>query len=253
MSKLPAFQFYPGDWLKDPQLSICSPATRGIWIDLLCAMHELRKGGEITGSADQFARLCRCMPSDIVDALAELKDSGAADVEVVTDCKNLQSVRVVSRRMKRDAKERERWRCSKERNRVPAFSHNCPGVSSSSSSSSTLSSASFEDENYPADWLKLAEAEAARCNASVPSAYIAKMLQAWKANGGPPRNAKPKGGGPAIPEAKKRSQDDFCEFCEAFIGAQSREVTVSLTTGEKKLPVCRHCGTSIRILEGTTK
>jgi hypothetical protein len=248
MSKLPAFQFYPGDWLKDPQLSICSPATRGIWIDLLCAMHELRKGGEITGSADQFARLCRCMPSDIVDALAELKDSGAADVEVVTDYKNLQSVRVVSRRMKRDAIERERWRYSKERSRVPALSHKSPGVSSSSPSKSAGAAVEIEDQNYPSEWVSQAEAEAAKAGAGNPGAYIAKVLESWKRIGGPPRNAKAGGGGPAIPKASERSPEDFCENCGGFVGRGSREITVNAKTGEKKLPTCKTCKKEIACL-----
>jgi len=37
--KYPWMQFYPGEWISDPALSKCSPCTRGIWIDLLCAMH----------------------------------------------------------------------------------------------------------------------------------------------------------------------------------------------------------------------
>ena len=44
-NKLPAFQFYPGDWLKDPALRCCSPAARGIWMDVLCMMHESPKRG----------------------------------------------------------------------------------------------------------------------------------------------------------------------------------------------------------------
>jgi hypothetical protein len=34
----PAFQFYAMDWLTDPALRLCDPATRGVWIDLLCYM-----------------------------------------------------------------------------------------------------------------------------------------------------------------------------------------------------------------------
>ncbi len=41
----PAFQFYPGDWLKDAALRICSPAARGIWVDLLCLLHECPQRG----------------------------------------------------------------------------------------------------------------------------------------------------------------------------------------------------------------
>jgi len=40
VSKLPAFQFYPGDWRKDPDLSRCSKAAKGVWIDMLSLMFE---------------------------------------------------------------------------------------------------------------------------------------------------------------------------------------------------------------------
>lgn len=38
--KRPSFQFYPGDWLTDMGLRMCSPATRGLWADMLCLMHQ---------------------------------------------------------------------------------------------------------------------------------------------------------------------------------------------------------------------
>jgi hypothetical protein len=40
MAKRPAFQFYPGDWLRDTALRSCSIGARGLWIDMLCLMHE---------------------------------------------------------------------------------------------------------------------------------------------------------------------------------------------------------------------
>jgi hypothetical protein len=45
--KLPAFQFYPGDWMKDPNLRRCTPAARGVWMDVLCLMHESETRGEL--------------------------------------------------------------------------------------------------------------------------------------------------------------------------------------------------------------
>lgn len=45
MSKKPSFQFYPGDWLKDTALRLCSPAARGIWMDMLCLLHECPQRG----------------------------------------------------------------------------------------------------------------------------------------------------------------------------------------------------------------
>lgn len=34
------FSFSPRDWLKDTQLRLCSLEVRGLWIDILCLMHE---------------------------------------------------------------------------------------------------------------------------------------------------------------------------------------------------------------------
>lgn len=38
--KRPSFQFYPGDWLNDAALRMCSVGARGLWIDMLCLMHQ---------------------------------------------------------------------------------------------------------------------------------------------------------------------------------------------------------------------
>lgn len=42
--KRPSFQFYPGDWQSDLKLRRCSPAARGVWIDILCAFHDSDDG-----------------------------------------------------------------------------------------------------------------------------------------------------------------------------------------------------------------
>lgn len=38
--KRPSFQFYPADWRKDANLRRCSPAARGVWMDILCVLHD---------------------------------------------------------------------------------------------------------------------------------------------------------------------------------------------------------------------
>lgn len=43
--KLPAFQFYPGDWRKDPNLSRCTHAEKGVWMDMLCIAFECDERG----------------------------------------------------------------------------------------------------------------------------------------------------------------------------------------------------------------
>lgn len=103
MSKLPGFLFYPGDWLKDPKLSMCHPASRGIWADLICAMHELDRKGELRGTTEELARLTRCSAEQLVQALADLKLKEAANIEQRNG-----SWLIVNRRMKREAEIREK-------------------------------------------------------------------------------------------------------------------------------------------------
>lgn len=38
--KRPSFQFYPNDWLNDPKLRMADWEVKGLWIDLLCYMHN---------------------------------------------------------------------------------------------------------------------------------------------------------------------------------------------------------------------
>lgn len=39
-TKRPSFQFYPSDWLRDISLRCVSLEARGLWMDMLCYMHE---------------------------------------------------------------------------------------------------------------------------------------------------------------------------------------------------------------------
>ncbi len=38
--KRPSFQWYPNDWLSAPDVRACSIAARGLWIDMICLMHQ---------------------------------------------------------------------------------------------------------------------------------------------------------------------------------------------------------------------
>lgn len=66
-TKLPAFQFYPGDWRKDPGVQSLDYFERGVWVELLCLMHESDMPGRLMiGGApypeDRLARvLCLSM------------------------------------------------------------------------------------------------------------------------------------------------------------------------------------------------
>lgn len=45
--KLPALQFYTGDWRKDPCVQALDHEHKGVWIDLLCIMNETAERGRI--------------------------------------------------------------------------------------------------------------------------------------------------------------------------------------------------------------
>jgi hypothetical protein len=101
MSKLPWFKFNPSWWMSDTELSKCTSATRGVWIDLLCAMHQSGRSGELRGTTDQIARLARCSTAELTQALTELQATGTADVTFRNN-----DVTVTNRLMKREAKTR---------------------------------------------------------------------------------------------------------------------------------------------------
>lgn len=101
MPKLPWFKFFPTWWLGDTELSKCTSATRGVWIDLLCAMHQSGRSGELRGTTDQIARLARCSTAELTQALTELQATGTADVTFRNN-----DVTVINRLMKRESKVR---------------------------------------------------------------------------------------------------------------------------------------------------
>lgn len=55
MAKLPAFQFYPGDWLKDANLRRCTPAARGVFMDMLCLMFESEERGVLASGGTPWS------------------------------------------------------------------------------------------------------------------------------------------------------------------------------------------------------
>ncbi len=101
-SHWPFIQWFVADWLADPKVSLCDPATRGILFDWLCNMHALDRSGVITGSREILARLGRCSAVQVDAALQNLKDTNAADI---TERNGV--VTVINRRMKREFSARK--------------------------------------------------------------------------------------------------------------------------------------------------
>ena len=77
--KRPAIMFYPGDWMKDPCLRRCSPAARGVFIDLLCLMHEMPTRGvlrDASGAAWSAQDASDAIQGAKVEHVDELVDKG---------------------------------------------------------------------------------------------------------------------------------------------------------------------------------
>lgn len=57
MSKLPSFQFYPGDWFREPGLRASSISAKGAWAQILFSMHDAKERGKLTGDLEYWGRL----------------------------------------------------------------------------------------------------------------------------------------------------------------------------------------------------
>lgn len=105
MTRRPAFQFYPSDWRNDPGLRLCSAGARGLWIDMMCLMHEGQPYGHLTvfGRPIDDASLARLVGESPTLVRKWVKELGDNEVYSVTA-----NGVVFSRRMVRDEELRER-------------------------------------------------------------------------------------------------------------------------------------------------
>ena len=108
--KKPWQKWFPTDWLSDASLTMCSAATRGVWMDALCAMMQADTCS-LYGTIDQLARVARTTNEVLEAALNELRDTNAASVEIDSNG----SVTLLSRRLEREGMSRETNRLRQQR------------------------------------------------------------------------------------------------------------------------------------------
>lgn len=85
--KLPAFQFYPGDWLKDTRhLSL---AAKGALIDIMCAAHDSSNRGVVRTNLMQLARYLGAQVDQARSVVSELTDVDNPTGKAVLDRENL--------------------------------------------------------------------------------------------------------------------------------------------------------------------
>lgn len=80
----PWFKFFPMDWLADPELQSCSPAARGVWMDILSISYNCPEPGVLRGrdgkpwGDSKIVSSVRGDPVMVLSALNELVSSGVA-------------------------------------------------------------------------------------------------------------------------------------------------------------------------------
>lgn len=100
MSKLPAIQFYPGDWRKDPGVQALSFHDRGVWFEIILLMHESDERGKLLLNGkpmpeSALARLLGLDNQNLTTTLTTLLEFGVA-----SRCEETGAI--VCRRMLRD-------------------------------------------------------------------------------------------------------------------------------------------------------
>lgn len=101
--KLPAFLFYPGDWVREPSLRLCTHQDKGVFIDMLCLMFECDERGVLaTGGrpwTDEQVSAAIGGPQDAtLDCIRRLLAMGVVSRN--------QAGAILSRRMVRDEQAR---------------------------------------------------------------------------------------------------------------------------------------------------
>ena len=152
--KRPSFQFYPADWLRDTALRTCSVGARGLWIDMICFMHEgtpyghLKVGNKVILSSNL---------SGMVGATLQETEGWLAELESAGVFERTEEGCILSRRMIRDENIRNSRASGGKLGGNPALKVNLPAnlqgetkvnqkpTPSSSSSSSKFSRPSVEE------------------------------------------------------------------------------------------------------------
>jgi hypothetical protein len=105
MTERPWLKFYPPDWRADPALRVCCLGARGLWLEMLCLMHEAEPRGTLRVNGRpmthvQLAALVGSTPKDVQRYLDELEAAGVFSRD--------ESGVMFSRRMVRDTEKAER-------------------------------------------------------------------------------------------------------------------------------------------------
>jgi uncharacterized protein YdaU (DUF1376 family) len=96
MAKHPYMKFYCADWIRDTRL--LSPEARGVWVDMLCIMHNQKNKGVITGDITKLAAAVSVDVNVFARVFEELRENDVAEFEK----HNGTGWKITSRRMQRE-------------------------------------------------------------------------------------------------------------------------------------------------------
>lgn len=79
--KQPWFKFFPANWRGNPELRLCSIGARGLWMEMLCLMHEAEPYGHLVNngfpvSNKQLAALAGISLTDVMKFMCEMESAG---------------------------------------------------------------------------------------------------------------------------------------------------------------------------------
>lgn len=84
--KLPSWQFYPGDWQRDPGVQALDYESRGIWFEILLIMFDSEQRGKLVLNGQKMpeealAQLLKLDQAKLKQTLSKLVSYGVAKVE----------------------------------------------------------------------------------------------------------------------------------------------------------------------------
>lgn len=182
MGKLPAFQFYPADWRKDPGVQALNYHDRGVWHEILCLMHESERRGVLllNGKAmpeEALARMLGIDPVLLKQSLTTILSYGVAELEPETGA-------LLNRRMVKDEMLRQvRIECGKLGGN-PALLNQNPTTGDNQnptpSSSSSISSIPASVPLDPVAEIPKRRKDPSRENTGEHQELIRHFCEAWK-------------------------------------------------------------------------
>lgn len=219
MAKLPAFQFYPGDWMKDPGVRRCSHAARGVWVDMLCLMFECESRGVLVTGSSPWSL------DEVVAAIGGNADvTRACVVELVAKgvCRVREDGAYYSHRMVKDEADRQsakgRQAIHRKKVAVTAESRDCHAPVTAMSQRSSSSSSSSVISTYIPEAVKIPDC--------LQSAGFTSAWERWKKH----RIEKQKPLGATEEESQLMDLMRFGEEAAAVVSFSIRQGALNLIT-----------------------